>query len=120
MVRADWKDRAILLAGLWFAAAPWMLLYDLADNPAVLYNHLAVGTAIALFSAGALARPEAWEEIVDFAIGIWTVASPWVLGYTGKRSPTMNAVLVGLLVAVLALWTAVERSRFNEQLPWHR
>ena len=104
-----WQDWVTLIAGVWFAAAPWLLAHgEIGDL--VLPNALVVGLALALFSAGALVRPKAWEEVVDFLIALWAIASPWILGYSGERNLMLNAVLVGLVVAVLAAWTATERS----------
>lgn len=118
MTMRRWQDWATLFAGIWFAIAPWMLGHGDVSR-VVLYNAVIVGGAIALFSAGALAKPQAWEEVVDFVIGLWAIASPWVLGYSGLRDLTVNAVLVGLIVAVLALWTASERSHFADRWRKH-
>lgn len=117
MLNRRWQDWATLVAGIWFAAAPWALGHGDASM-VVLYNALAVGLAIVLFSAGALAKPQTWEEVVDFLIGAWAIASPWVLGYTMLRDLTVNAVVVGLIVAGLAGWTALERSHYIER--WHK
>jgi hypothetical protein len=106
-----WQDWATLIAGVWLAAAPWVLGHgEISDL--VLYNSLAVGLALVLFSAGALIRPKAWEEVVDFLIALWAMASPWVLGYSTERNLMLNAVVTGLIVAVLAAWTATERGQF--------
>jgi len=117
MLNRRWQDWATLVAGIWFAIAPWILGHG-ESKDAVLYNAVIVGFAIALFSAGALTKPETWEEVVDVLIGIWAVASPWVIGYSGMRDLTVNAVVVGLIVAVLALWTAMERGHFIDR--WHK
>lgn len=118
MLSKRWQDWATLVAGVWFAVAPWALGRSESDD-LVLYNAVAVGLAIVLFSAGALAKPETWEEVVDFMIGVWAMASPWVLGYSGMRDLTVNAVLVGLVVAVLAAWTAMERGHYIERWRKH-
>lgn len=118
MSNKRWQDWATLIAGIWFAISPWLLGHSDAGS-VVLLNAVIVGGAIALFSAGALARPQTWEEVVDFLIGIWAIASPWVLGYSGIRSLATNAVVVGLIVAVLALWTAAERSHMADRWRKH-
>lgn len=118
MLNKRWQDWVTLIAGIWFAAAPWALGHGDSGN-AVLYNAMAVGLALVLFSAGALARPKAWEEVVDFLIAIWAIASPWVLGYNTIRDLTLNAVVVGLIVAVLAAWTAMERSHASDRWRKH-
>lgn len=118
MSNRRWQDWVTLIAGLWFAISPWMLGHGDAAR-IVLYNAVLVGGAIVLFSAGALTKPQTWEEVVDFVIGIWAIASPWVLRFNGMRDLTVNAVVVGLIVAALALWTAAERSHFTERWRKH-
>lgn len=118
MLKKPWQDWATLIAGVWFALAPWAMGHgDAAAG--VLYNAVIVGGAIALFSAGALAKPQAWEEVIDFLIGVWAIASPWALGYNSLRDLTTNAVVIGAIVAVLALWTATQRSDFIERWRKH-
>lgn len=34
--------------------------------------------------------------------GIWEILAPFILGYSGFVTPTTNAIIVGLIVAVLA------------------
>jgi hypothetical protein len=58
--------------------------------------------------------PKAWEEAFNILIGLYLLASPWALRYTDQARPTMNAVLLGLLVTMFAIWamlmdTAVQR-----------
>ena len=84
----------------------------------MLHNAIAVGFALVLFSGGALTKPETWEEVVDFLIGVWAMISPWILGFNGLRDLTINAVVVGLIVAILAAWTAMDRSHLIER--WHK
>lgn len=107
MLTKRWQDWVMLIAGAWFAAAPWVMGF--ADAPsAVLYNAVIVGVAMALLSAGEIAKPEAWEPMVLFFVGLWAIASPWVLGYTGMREMMLSAVVVGAIVAILSLWDCVK------------
>ena len=114
MLNKRWQDMATLIAGIWFAISPWVFGQGEGDSR-IVYNALAVGGALVLFSAGALAKPETWEEVIDFLIGLWAMVSPWALGYTAMRGLTTNAVVVGLIVAVLAAWTAMERGHLIER-----
>lgn len=118
MLHKPWQDWATLVAGTWFAVSPWVLGYG-GSADVVLYNAAAVGVAVMLFSAGALVKPETWEEVVDFLIGAWSMVSPWALGYSGMRELTINAVVVGLFVAIVAAWAAMARSHFIERWRGH-
>jgi hypothetical protein len=118
MLNRRWQDMVTLVAGVWFAVAPWALGHgDVANG--VLSNSVLFGLAIALFSAGALVEPAIWEEVVDFLLGLWVIASPWALGYSALFDLTVSALTVGLIVIVLAAWTAMERAHLIEHKRRH-
>lgn len=47
-----------------------------------------------------------WVELV---LGIWVVASPWILGFSGALGLWSN-VVAGTSIAVLALWRIFGRN----------
>ena len=97
-----WQDPVNLLLGLWLIASPWALGFSAEVNPT--WNAVIFGLLIAAVSLVALFRVMAWEEWVNLAAGIWLLISPWVLGFSGIAMALYNAVIVGVVVAVLALW----------------
>lgn len=44
-----------------------------------------------------------WEDWAGIAVGVWLLVSPWVLGYSDHYAATMNAVLLGVVLAVVEL-----------------
>jgi hypothetical protein len=40
-----------------------------------------------------------WEDWAGAVIGVWLLASPWVLGYSHHFAATANAVLLGIALA---------------------
>jgi hypothetical protein len=44
-----------------------------------------------------------WPDGVNFVLGIWLIASPWVLQYATQTTPAWNAYVVGVIIAVAAL-----------------
>src|SRR5437763_289475 len=70
----------------------------IGPKPASRCAMLAVAALIALF------KVMAWEEWVNVALGVWLAVSPWLLGFNGVIPAMWNAVIGGILVAVLALW----------------
>ena len=38
-------------------------------------------------------------------LGVWLAISPWLLGFNGFGAAMWNVLIVGIVVAVLALWT---------------
>ena len=97
-----WQDPINLVLGLWMIASPWVLAYSAARGPTG--NAVILGILIAGLAALAMFKVMAWEEWVSVALGVWLAISPWVLGFTGLVAATSNAVIVGIAVAVLALW----------------
>ena len=48
-------------------------------------------------------EPWAWEDWVDMVLGLWLAISPWILGFSeSDPSATRNALIVGIVVAVLS------------------
>jgi len=44
-----------------------------------------------------------WEDWLGIALGLWLIASPWLLGYAGQASATMNALFLGTAFVCLEL-----------------
>lgn len=97
-----WQDPVNGLLGAWLILSPW--LAGFADQPAAMANFVIVGALLIAVALGAMFVPKAWEEWVEVALGLWLVASPWLLGFAGVALAMQNAVLVGLAVTLLALW----------------
>ena len=61
---------------------------------------------IAVLAIAALAAFAVWEEWLNLIVGLWTLVSPWVLGFLGTTAMTVH-VIIGVAVAILAaieLW----------------
>lgn len=54
-----------------------------------------------------------WQDAVNAVMGVWLVASPWVLGFSGLENALMAAVASGIVIALLVLWT-------QDYNPWRR
>lgn len=48
-----------------------------------------------------------WISWVTFVVGLWLIAAPFALGYSGMFQATASDVIVGLLIAASSLWMAV-------------
>lgn len=104
MTVKHWQDPVNLVLGLWMLASPWALSHQTEMTPT--WNAVILGILIAAAALVALFRVMAWEEWVNLALGVWLVISPWILGFSGLATAMWNAVIVGAVVAVLALWAA--------------
>lgn len=97
-----WQDPLNLILGLWMAASPWILPYSAELYPTL--NAVIIGGLISVLALSELYKVMAWEEWTSVALGVWLVISPWILGFSGITMAMWNAVAVGVVVAVLALW----------------
>ncbi len=41
-----------------------------------------------------------WEDWVGVALGLWLLASPWVVGFSGEQAATMNALFMGTVLVL--------------------
>ena len=45
-----------------------------------------------------------WIHRIEVVVGVWTLTSPWVLGYANSEAALWNSVVVGAAVALAGLW----------------
>lgn len=107
-----WQDWLNLLLGAWLFVSPWVLKYS-ASMPKATWNAWILGAAIVVFAAVAVSIPKAWEEAINIILGAWVAISPWALRYTAERDVTTNAVAVGCVVLILAIWAMVRDQGFQ-------
>jgi hypothetical protein len=103
----DWCDWAL---GIWLILSPWVLLFE--PETTATRNAVTVGFLIVAAEALTLSVFRVWEEWINVALGAWLLVSPWALGI-GSATAKADFVIVGLLVAALALYQ-VGRERPEE------
>ena len=113
MAPKRWQDLVNGVLGLWMFASPTILGFAAPGSIATRVAWI-LGLAIVVFAGIAVYMPKAWEEALNVILGVLLLASPWTLSYSDQARPTMNAVVVGLLVTALAVWamlmdTAVQK-----------
>ena len=103
------RDWAIAGLGIWLVASPRVLHFELSHLNAV-WNTWLVGAAVILVVAVSrylvdVRSPR--EDVTVTGLGLWLMASPWVLGFANHITERSNSIIVGFLVAVMALWAMV-------------
>jgi hypothetical protein len=96
-------DVANLILGAFLFFSPWMFGFDAG---AASQNAYISGIVIAVLAIAALAAFAVWEEWLNLIVGLWTLVSPWILGFQGTTAMTVH-VIIGAAVAALAaieLW----------------
>jgi hypothetical protein len=69
-----------------------------------------VGIVIGSLSMMAIATQQAWEEWTNVVLGIWLIASPWLLGFSQQSVATNDMMIVGAVVVLFSLLSLVQRS----------
>ncbi len=97
-----WQDWVSLVLGIWLFFSPWILSFYSA-MPAASWNFFVLGVAFVVFAAFGLNLRTLWEEWVNLVLGIWMIISPWVLQYNANSAARDDAVIIGVIVAVMAI-----------------
>ncbi len=87
----------LLLATL-LLMSPWFLLH--ASERATADLRIS-GAAIICLSLASIVAFSYWEEWANLALGLWLVASPWLLGFAHTRAMHFG-IGIGAAVAFLA------------------
>jgi hypothetical protein len=95
-----------IILGIWFLISAWIYGYAAASQ-AMVWNYVVVGALIAIFGIMRYATPHSrigfsWVNVV---LGVWALISPWIYGYAGDMPRVWNDVIVGIVVAGLAIWS---------------
>jgi hypothetical protein len=102
---ARWQHAVNFLLGICVAFSPWALGYD--DQTAAAWNAFVTGLAIALVAASTLVAYHEWEGGITAVLAAWLIVSPYLLGFGTSQAASWTHFVVGVLVAVLALWAAI-------------
>lgn len=91
-----------IVLGIWLIASPYLLHFDLYYG-ARLSNDI-VGTFVILMAIGRLTVPAniRWVSWGNVVAGVWILISPFVLGFTVNTNGTVNNIVAGILIALIA------------------
>lgn len=98
-----WQDPVNVVCGAWLILSPWALGF--AGTTAATWNFLVAGVLLVATALGAIFLPRLWEEWTETAIGLWVVVSPWLVGFSASDAAKADAILSGLVILTLSLWT---------------
>lgn len=97
-----WQDPVNAIFGGWLVLTPWALGF--ARDSMALSNSVIIGALLLAVALGASILPQAWEEWTEAGLGLWTAASPWVLGFSHIPAAALAVASTGAVVFVLAAW----------------
>jgi len=105
----------VALVGLWEVIAAFVLGYAAATT--AFWDAIIVGIALIVLGAwAALSNQETADKTLDWinvVLGVWLILAPFVLGYSAIVAAMWNDIIVGIVVAVLAVWAAVVIGRHH-------
>jgi hypothetical protein len=104
-LESQWKDVVNLVLGAWLIVSPWVWGFIAESRPT--WNAWVFGVVIAIAALAALVSFNKWEEWVNAVFGAWLIVSPFILGFSGLVSAMWNQIIVGVIVGVLAIWSAM-------------
>jgi hypothetical protein len=109
-----------MLLGVLIVVSPWFPLQPAnevmtADRSTMILNTFVVGMLV--FGLGQLeyVALQRWEEVGEVALGLWLMASPFILGYSGDEALRAWHIALGAIVALLGALQLWQDWRLNEQ-----
>ena len=93
-----------VLAGVWLALAPFVLGYAWIDS--ARWNDVGVGVAVAALAVGRLRHLGTWACWAMVVLGFWQLLAPMMFGYRGFATANVNDVVMGVIIAAMAIWSA--------------
>jgi hypothetical protein len=109
-----WQDPVNAVLGVWLVLSPWVSRFS-GDMTATA-NSVVIGVALLAAALGAMLMPRAWEEWTEAVLGLWMIVAPWVLGYSALTNAVSAAVVIGIVVLALALWTLATDREYSAWL----
>ncbi|AMP00141.1 SPW repeat family protein [Collimonas arenae] len=74
-------------------------------DSAAASNACAIGVALVIFNLISARRiVDSGQEIVNILIGLWLILSPFALNFGAEKYVTLNALILGSAVVILAIW----------------
>lgn len=113
-----WTSTLNVVAGIWLIIAPFLLLYR---NSTARINDIVVGAVIVVFALIRAIAPgagTAWLSWLNTLCGLWLIVASFALGYAGVARP--NEVILGIIVVIFGLWSAVSAGRAGPSTPLAR
>jgi hypothetical protein len=101
-----------MLLGVLIVLSPWFpmqtsLAMTDAEHSFVFLNTFTIGIVVFGLAQLEYVALQRWEEAAEIVAGLWLIASPYVLGYSGDGLLAIWHMILGgfvVLLAALQLW----------------
>lgn len=115
--QARWASGLNVVAGLWLIISPFVLGFGQPGQFGVApgamtqtWDAIVVGIIVTILAGFRAADPvhrPAWLSWLNLVLAAWLVISPFVLGFSGAQPETTNALVMGVIIGVLAIWSGL-------------
>lgn len=98
------------VAGAWILLSIWVLPWaspGLVLNGTAQVSHLLVGAAVVVLALAGIFAFRVWEEWILALVGLWLLASPWVIGFSDLGPFVVSDVVVGLFIVATSGWVVL-------------
>lgn len=108
--RQHWQDWLNGIVGIWLIVSPWVLRFGMTTGPqsTMTWNFVVSGAIALVLAIAALSAYRMWEEWVDVILGLWLIASPWVLNFHTIRPALWSAIISGAVIVIAAGWNLID------------
>lgn len=93
----------MIAAGMWILASP--LLFDYSVSGAALWNSISIGALVIICGSirewGDTSK-SSWASWINFLLGMWLIAAPFMLGFVDFQIGVWNAIISGIAVIGIA------------------
>ncbi|AVA26542.1 SPW repeat protein (plasmid) [Rhizobium sp. CB3171] len=96
------QDWANLVLAVCLFVSPWVFGFTSEAMPS--WNAWIVAVMLGVLATAALSVFAEWEEWANMALGLWSIASPWLLGFATNVSAMWTDVVLGVLIFAVSLW----------------
>ncbi len=105
-----------VLAGIWLIISPFIFAFS--GNLVAMWNDIIVGAIIGIIALVSASRPLRTSGLnwVNAVLGVWTLFAPFVIAFS-TMAALWNNIIVGAIVAVLAVWSVNKAQRMGPQKP---
>lgn len=100
-----------IVAGVYLLASPWY--FGVFAAPPT-WNSMFCGMLLTVLAVTHLSLfRQTWMSWINAAVGLWTIVSPWVFGFSANRDMMLNGVVIGAIVLLSSLWAISSSPRFR-------
>lgn len=102
-----WEDWCGMLVGALIVASPWFPAQDqsaIAGNQTAVLNTVAIGLVVFGISQLEYVALQRWQEVATILVGLWLIASPYVIGYSSDGFLSIYHTSLGAVVVLLGIF----------------